>query len=68
MTDEILPFLTDRKYLIRGTPEWDDREESRVKAGLTLTSYGSVQESLRTNGKSAKHRALPEIKSKEKNE
>ncbi len=63
MTDEILPFLTDRKYLIRGTTEWDDREESSLEAGMTLASFGTIQESLRTNGKSAKHRALPEIKS-----
>ena len=65
MTDEILPFITGREYLIRGTPEWDDREESRKAAGLTLMSYGTIQESLRTNGKAAKHRALPEIKSEE---
>ena len=61
MTDEILPFRTGRKYLIRGTPEWDDREDSRKAAGNTTMSYGSFDELLKTKGKSAKHRALPEI-------
>ena len=41
---------------LRGTKEWDDREEKRVKAGCTLRSFGKIDTSNLTNGKSSLER------------
>ena len=38
---------------LRGTPEWDDREDKRMAAGNVLRSYGKIDTSNFTNGKSS---------------
>lgn len=41
------PFVKDPRkgpLLIRGTPEWDEREHARLAAGFRVTSIGPIPE------------------------
>lgn len=52
--ENIIPsFIVNGRPLIRGTKGWNNREEARQRAGCLLISFGSVEDSLRTNGKSS---------------
>lgn len=44
------PAVTNGKLIIRGTKEWDDREDARKKAGCGCMSYGDLSESIATRG------------------
>ena len=53
-------FVQGRKNILRGTTEWDDREDSRVRAAALdhdssccCKSYGSIADSNSTRGKSS---------------
>jgi hypothetical protein len=54
----IPPFGEDGKILIRGTMEWEDREEARQIAGMRLLSFGTIKASLRTRGETARWRSI----------
>ena len=41
-TVTIPPFCTGRKILIRGTPEWEDRERIRNDSGHCLLGFGEI--------------------------
>jgi len=57
--DEVLAksFLNGKRYLIRGTKEWDDREDARRKHGNICISFGTISQSVATNGRSSLIRA-----------
>ena len=42
-------------YLIRGSAEWDNREMIRLQNGAQCVSFGSIQSSAETNGRSARY-------------
>ena len=56
-------FLTNtpRGYILRGTPEWENREAARFAAGAELRSAGTITESNRTNGSSAQYAHQSEL-------
>jgi hypothetical protein len=41
------------KFLIRGSSEWDAREWEREKRGCCLLSYGTIEDSKRSLGRSS---------------
>ena len=41
--------------IIRGTLEWHERERARKANGCTVTSFGSIYESNKSRGESAKY-------------
>ena len=49
-------FDSNNRILIRGTPEWDARETTRYENNCGLLSFGTIEDSLATNGKSAQYR------------
>lgn len=49
--------IQDGELLVRGTIEWDDRETERTeKANAWCRSFGSLEMSLKTNGRSSRMR------------
>lgn len=47
------PIVQDGRIIVRGTPEWEDREMARMLALCGCLSFGTIDDSLKTNGKSA---------------
>jgi len=41
--------------IIRGSPLWDAREETRRNLGCTCLSFGTINKSISTNGKTAQY-------------
>ena len=50
---DIPPAVEGRRLLMRGTPEWDEREMARRDAGCKCLSFGTITDSNATNGVSA---------------
>ena len=48
-------FRTGSTYLIRGSRAWDTRELTRLQTGSKLISFGDIQSSIETNGRSARY-------------
>ena len=48
--------VQEGRLIIRGTKEWDDREDARRQAGNTCLSYGGIMESIFSNGKTSLER------------
>ena len=58
----MIPEFKDGKdILIRGTKRWDEREKARQEDGCVCISYGDIQTSIETNGKSALWEPLDDI-------
>lgn len=47
------PVINKNGLIIRGTREWDDREAARMANGHKSRSYGSIEQSIATNGDSS---------------
>ena len=43
-TVNIPPFCEGRNILIRGTPEWEDRERIRKDSGHCLLGFGEIED------------------------
>ena len=52
-------FLVKGFITLRGTEAWDDREQARKDHGNICMSFGSIQDSESTRGKTSKVRYIP---------
>ncbi len=46
--------VVDRQIILRGSEQWNDREYARKLAGCRCLSFGTLSDSIVTNGQSAR--------------